>query len=133
MKKIAFTCLQWVNKPQINNPISRNPWEVIILGPVQKEDARITFQCKPLMPACVSETEKHHKKLDIGGGANCRERKEGAGERREWALRRFSGNFFLHLLLVRVRLRRGTFAVRAHACLGTTQTPTEEEEAAVFV
>ena len=91
------------------------------------------------MPACVSETEKHHKKLDIGGGANCRERKEGAGERGEWALRRFSGNFFLHLLL----LRRGTLAVRAHACLpdgqrdggtdGRTQTPTEEEEAAVFV
>ena len=25
VKKIAFTCLQWVNKPQINYPISRNP------------------------------------------------------------------------------------------------------------
>ena len=35
VKKIAFTCLLWVNKPQINYPISRNPWEVIILGPVQ--------------------------------------------------------------------------------------------------
>ena len=33
-EKIAFTCLQWVNKPQINYPISRNPWEVIISGPV---------------------------------------------------------------------------------------------------
>ena len=33
-EKIAFTCLLWVNKPQINYPISRNPWEVIISGPV---------------------------------------------------------------------------------------------------
>ena len=85
------------------------------------------------MPACVSETEKHHKKLDIGGGANCRERKEGAGERGGVGVAQIFWQLFLHLLLVRVRLRRGTFAVRAHACLGTTQTPTEEEEAAVFV
>ena len=34
-EKIAFTCLLWVNKPQINCPISRNPWEVIISGPVE--------------------------------------------------------------------------------------------------
>ena len=34
MKKIAFTYLLWVNEPQINYPISRNPWEVIISGPV---------------------------------------------------------------------------------------------------
>ena len=26
--------LQWVNKTQINYPISRNLWEVLILGPV---------------------------------------------------------------------------------------------------
>ena len=29
-EKIAFTCLLWVNKLQINYLISRNPWEVII-------------------------------------------------------------------------------------------------------
>ena len=34
MKKIAFTCLLWVNKPQINYLFSLNPWEVIISGPV---------------------------------------------------------------------------------------------------
>ena len=34
MNKILFTCLLWVNKPQISYPISRNPWEVIISGPV---------------------------------------------------------------------------------------------------
>ena len=34
MKKIAFACLLRVNKPQINYPISRNPWEVIISGPI---------------------------------------------------------------------------------------------------
>ena len=28
VKKIAFTCLLWVNKLQINCPISRFPWEV---------------------------------------------------------------------------------------------------------
>ena len=33
-EKNAFTCLLWVNKPQINYPISRNPWQVIISGPV---------------------------------------------------------------------------------------------------
>ena len=33
-EKIAFTCLLWVNKPQIKYPISRNLWEVIISGPV---------------------------------------------------------------------------------------------------
>ena len=33
-EKIAFICLLWVNKTQINYPISRNPWEVIILDPV---------------------------------------------------------------------------------------------------
>ena len=32
--KIAFSCLLWVNKPQIDYPISCNPWEVIISGPV---------------------------------------------------------------------------------------------------
>ena len=31
---VAFTCLQWVNKTQINYQISRNPWQVIISGPV---------------------------------------------------------------------------------------------------
>ena len=36
-RNIAFTCLLWVNKPQINYPISRNPWEVIILGPVNSK------------------------------------------------------------------------------------------------
>ena len=40
MKKIAFTCLLWVNKPQINYPISRNPWEIIISGPVQRSNKR---------------------------------------------------------------------------------------------
>ena len=35
-EKIAFTCLLWVNRPQINYPISRNPWEVIIFGPVHR-------------------------------------------------------------------------------------------------
>ena len=34
MKKIAFSCLLWVDKTQINYPISRNPWQVIISGPV---------------------------------------------------------------------------------------------------
>ena len=38
MKKVAFTCLLWVNKPQINNPISHNPWEVIIPGSVYIKD-----------------------------------------------------------------------------------------------
>ena len=33
-KKIALTCLLWVNKPQINYPFSRNPRKVIISGPV---------------------------------------------------------------------------------------------------
>ena len=33
VKKIALTCLLWVNKLQ-NYPISPNPWEVIISGPV---------------------------------------------------------------------------------------------------
>ena len=41
VKKIAFTCLLWVNKPQINYPISRNPWEVIISGPVLCWSARL--------------------------------------------------------------------------------------------
>ena len=34
VKKFAFTCILWVNKPQINYPISRNPWQVIISGPL---------------------------------------------------------------------------------------------------
>ena len=34
MEKFAFICLLWVNKSQINYPMSRNPWQVIILGPV---------------------------------------------------------------------------------------------------
>ena len=36
-EKIAFSCLLLVNKPQINYPISRNPWEVIISGPVESK------------------------------------------------------------------------------------------------
>ena len=33
-EKIAFTCLLWVNKPQINYQISRNLWKVIFLAQV---------------------------------------------------------------------------------------------------
>ena len=40
MKKIAFTCLLWVSKPQFNYQILRNPWEVIISGPVQSEEIK---------------------------------------------------------------------------------------------
>ena len=42
VQKIAFTCLLWVNKPQINYSISRNPWQVIISGPVY-HDAKNHF------------------------------------------------------------------------------------------
>ena len=31
---IAFRCLLWENKTQINYPISRNPWEVLFSTPV---------------------------------------------------------------------------------------------------
>ena len=33
-EKIVFTCLLCMNKSQIDYPISRSPWEVIISGPV---------------------------------------------------------------------------------------------------
>ena len=40
-KTIAFTCPLLVNEPQINYSISRNPWEVIILGPVFGDGKRM--------------------------------------------------------------------------------------------
>ena len=78
--------------------------------------------------------------MDIGSGANCRERKEGEGEREgsEWALRRFSSNFFCTSLSASVAERLQSELMHAYPTdggrKGGTQTPTEEEEeAAVFV
>ena len=48
-EKTAFTCLLWVNKPQINYQISRNPWQVIILESVgsvsRSNNGKVSLHC----------------------------------------------------------------------------------------
>ena len=64
-EKIAFSCLLWVNKPQINHPISRNPWEVIISSPVCSPKAR-----RVAAPRQMSLITAAIKRLEARGRGN---------------------------------------------------------------
>ena len=68
-EKIAFTCLLWVSKPQINYSISRNPWEVIISSPVLTS-LRFTGRAQ-LLQHCdweraAGHEQRHRARAELG-------------------------------------------------------------------
>ena len=71
MKKFASTCLLLVvEKPQINYPMSRNPWEVIISGPVHTRVALVGPPAFLALFVFVSGETWGRGRQEQRGGAN---------------------------------------------------------------
>ena len=64
-EKIAFSCLLWLIKPQINYLISRNPWEVIISGPVYVPPSNLSVTLTHLVQLVVDVPDAGEARLSV--------------------------------------------------------------------